>query len=279
MGKHLGDIVLRAEKSMTTLIATCQGCGHKYKLLPQQAGKTLKCKICGGVVHAPGMPGGGAPVPASAAPQPTPPRVEASDDTYDMTASPEPAPRPIPRAMPAPVSYQSRQSQAPEISKDRLRAGRICIILSILGYLAGFCIGAAGILLLGVGAAGARGGAGAGGGPLGPGGPGAAGILAIMGGVVFVIAGFLLVVSTTYLVCGINIRKGGFISAVVALIVASLHLLLLLAGLAFNLFQMANPGAGREPPGPVAMIIQLLYTAAIAQLVYLLVKVLREPRT
>ncbi|MGN6368497.1 MAG: hypothetical protein ACTHN5_09570 [Phycisphaerae bacterium] len=151
-----------------------------------------------------------------------------------------------------------------EISRNRKRASVILFVLSGLGYLGVGCIACAGVAVFAAPKA------------LPPGAP-----APILATVLIVFGLFGVLIATVYLICGIRIRKGGFVSAVVALVLASLHELLLLLGVVSVLVQgFLIGGRAAGPPGQVVfqLIFQVCFILAIGQLIYYLIKILREPR-
>ncbi|HUO10054.1 MAG TPA: hypothetical protein VM008_17240 [Phycisphaerae bacterium] len=210
--------------------AVCGNCKRVYPVDEQYAGQTFTCETCGRpfTVPVPGVAEPVTPVGATRVPQ-------------------------------------SSQYFPEEPSRDRLMAGRICIVLSVLLYVGFTCIGCAGLVLLVLPPGAHQGGP--------PGAP-----LPIVGAVSLVMAVLVGGVATTYLVCGLKIRKGGRISAIVALVVASLHVLLIAIIIATAVFRQVLGGAPM-PIGQFAipLTIQLLFLLAVGQLLYHLVKILREP--
>ena len=162
------------------------------------------------------------------------------------------------------VSRPTIEYGATEISRERRLAARICFVLAGLMYLGVTCVACGGVLIFSVPNAAPPG--------------AAAGLVAT---VLIVIAVIAAGVATTYLVCGLNIRKGGFISAVIALVLASLHEVLILIGIAASIIQAAVLGrhvAGPAAPYIIQMVIQGILCLAVGQLIYYLIKVVREPR-
>ena len=102
----------------------------------------------------------------------------------------------------------------------------------------------------------------------------------VVGAAVLIMAGLILAVATTYLICGINIRAGGYASVIVALVLASLHSLILAAELVFaipaTVASSQEEGAGIGVFLPV--VTSALITAAVVQLVYYLIRILMERR-
>jgi hypothetical protein len=241
------------------LTVTCPTCGHEYQLSSKLAGKTLRCKLCQGAIQAPAAPRA---APASiaepafaAAPARAAPSLPDEPDT--MESQPAPARQPSATGHPQPLTYAS----PPLISKERMLAGRICYFLAGLGYLGATCVGIASLF---AGAALLQ----AGGLP-----PEAAAIVAV---IMIAAVAIGMGISTVYLICGINIRKGGRTSVIIALVLGSLHLPLLLAGIVLGALSALMAGANAATA--IQLCIQVLYAAAVGQLIHYLIKVLREPR-
>jgi hypothetical protein len=169
--------------------------------------------------------------------------------------------QPIPK-IPATPDYTTTL-YANEISRDRKMASRICIALCVLGYIGFTCVGCAGILVLA-----AR----------NP----AAGVVSILA---IIVAIFFGTIATTYLVCALRIRKGGHIAPIVALVFAILNgcgsVLLLISGI-IPMIKHGGPAIARGPAGffgyLIGLGIHLLFIVGVGQLIYHLIKILREPK-
>ena len=124
------------------------------------------------------------------------------------------------KGAPGVLPYKSSGTYTPP-SDFRMKAGRICIVLSVLMYLGGTCLGIATVAVF-VMANSAK---------IAAHRPGAAAIA----GIAFLVGTlFVLGVATTYLMCGLSIRRGGLAAVIIALIVGGLHGLLALANFAFG---------------------------------------------
>jgi hypothetical protein len=150
-----------------------------------------------------------------------------------------------------------------EISRNRRFSAVISFVMSGLLYISACCCGLGGAAILAIPNAVPQG--------------MPAGVLAAA---CFVIAVFSIIIGTVYLVCGINIRKGGFASAVLALVVASLHELITLIMMIMAIVQAALAGFRGGTAGQFVFVLLIygLFIVALGQLIYFLIKVVREPR-
>ncbi len=284
---------------------SCPACKRQYACKPELAGKRAKCK-CGAKIQFPpaeeeilteldvideppaeemltamdvldddepafAVPDGdlygcrncGAALPAGAAICVSCGFNQRTGETARTTVVAGPAPRRMP-----PPSYRRYE----EFSKARMLAGRICIVLSVLLYLGGTCFGVAGMLAMGAAPAA---------GNVHPGGAQAAANMpfGLVGAALMIYAAGILLVATTYLFCGLNIRAGGHVSVIVALAVSSLHSMFLGAQVVSAVsVAMENFQHGDGPLAFIGVGISALITAAILQLVYYCIRVLLEPR-
>ena len=150
-----------------------------------------------------------------------------------------------------------------EISRNRRLSGRVCFVLSGLLYAGACFCGIVGTAFFAV--------------------PNAVppGLAAGVFAVIFLGIGlFNAVVATLYLVCGIFIRKGGFVSAVIALVAASIHALIILIMMIAATAQAGRAGFHGGTVGQFAFVLSLygIFLLALCQLIYFLIKVVREPR-
>jgi hypothetical protein len=149
------------------------------------------------------------------------------------------------------LAYQTPET--PGLSKARRLAARIAIWIGVLSSLAGTCLG---VVFLGVAAALSRSSGGGAGGP-------SPGSWAVFFGVVGTIAaGFVLALGVTYLVGGILIRRGSRAWVNILFVVAICHEALLGIGLLFGLISLIV-----NPRSIISFLVQLLYAAAIGQLI------------
>ena len=156
-----------------------------------------------------------------------------------------------------PLSYQSRE--VPLISKNRRMAGRILMVLGILGIVAGLSCGGLSIFM-GVRAA-----------------PATDNLMFLVIGVVYFILGEGA--GITYVICSRKIRSGGYASVIVALILGSVHeLCLLMAFVGMAMMFVLRPRTSDLGPIIISAVIELFVAAAVAQLLYYLIRILREPR-
>jgi hypothetical protein len=244
----------------------CPTCGHNYSISRKLAGKTLRCKKCEGPIKVPQPaaveePPSVAQMPTGMSMRPASTGLQSAEYAAAGPAGAAYAPPARPPALP-PSQTMSYRSGPVEVSKDRLLAGRICYVLSALGFLGGSCVGILGVFAASMGRqflAGAP-----------------PGLAAFVGVILGIVGALLFGVATIYLVCGINIRKGGHASAIVALIVACLHTLLVLLGLFSTLMGIARLGA--DSGSAVQAVVQVVYAAALGQLIFYLARVLQEPR-
>jgi hypothetical protein len=147
-----------------------------------------------------------------------------------------------------------------QITHNRNRAARICFFLAAMGLALTTCsgIGFSQIILRG-------------------------GIWNLSGnGIIIAILTLAMItgVCTIYLLCGINIQRGGRASVVVATILGILHTLAILVGALWTLVMLLNSSSTVLSRwfAIIPTFFELLYAAAVAQLVYYLIKVLREPQ-
>ena len=173
---------------------------------------------------------------------------------------------PVPGVVPSVATISANENFAApgEISRNRRFAARICFVLCGLLYVGMFCCVFSGVAVLLLPNA------------VPPGfPPGLISAFCIGLGV------FSAIVATVYLVCGIKIRRGGLVSPIVALVIACIHELLILLMIISGLVQMAvgvpNAAAG---PGELTfgLIFYGIFLLALAQLIFYLIKILREPR-
>ncbi|HVT82035.1 MAG TPA: hypothetical protein VHM90_15425 [Phycisphaerae bacterium] len=155
------------------------------------------------------------------------------------------------------LNYSRPNSATVVISRERMMAGRICFGWGAIKLLLCTCVGLSFLTTLGrlvshraMGAAG--------------------GVTAVYGVILAVIMAWGL----AYIFGGINIRRGGTVSVIVCLVLATIQLLF--AGLATLLYLMV--ALTQEPLMFVAVVICLLAGAALGQLYYYLIMILRQPR-
>jgi len=162
-----------------------------------------------------------------------------------------------PPTNPLPLDYQSF---SPANSKDRKLAGRSSIILG--GFLAfiGSCLG------LGLVAEAASVSSGSGSAPA---------TLKIVMGVICVLG--IWVIGTIFIWGGIALRRGGRRSPVVVLVAACVMELLsvfyLCTAIAFTFF-----GSKPMNANVLVLVFSVLLVAGVGQLIWLLIKILREPQ-
>jgi hypothetical protein len=153
-----------------------------------------------------------------------------------------------------------------EISRNRRLSARICFVLCGLLYIGAFCCAFGGVIFLLLPNAGA-------GAPKLP--------LGVISVICFALGIFNAVVATIYLISGIYIRKGSFVWTIIALILASIHALLILFVMVAGAVHVAFVGFRDTTPGEFAfgMALYGIFLLALAQLIYYLVKALRESRS
>ena len=100
--------------------------------------------------------------------------------------------------------------------------------------------------------------------------------MALMMVIVRVALAFLIAWATGYLICGLCIRKGGHISVIVALVMASIHFLWALLHLVSDIAGMVAGRAGGQTI--FWFIIALVSAGAAGPLMYYLIKILKEPQ-
>jgi hypothetical protein len=235
------------------ITVTCPTCGHEYHLSSKLGGKTLRCKLCQGAVTCPVAKPGAAGdsvdlLAVAAAP------AAASASTRRPARRPAPSAPEQTLAEPETPATPRRLSAPP--SKDRLLAGRICFVVTGLGYFYAILFGIAAMALR----------------------PDnmyrdASTFYTI---IALAICAAVVAFSSVYLVCGILIRKGGHASVIIALILGSLHFLLLLTASVLSVLAALMNGVNTT--GAIQVVLLVLYTAAVGQLIHYLIKILRQPR-
>ena len=150
-----------------------------------------------------------------------------------------------------------------ELSRNRRFSAVICFVMGGLLFFSACCCGLGGAAFLAIPNAAPQGM------PVG-----------VMATVCFGIAVVSVIIATVYIVCGIYIRKGGFRSTVLALVVASLHELIVLIMMIIAIVQAALVGFRGGTAGQFAFVVLIygIFIALLGQLIYFLIKVLREPR-
>ncbi|HVT80509.1 MAG TPA: hypothetical protein VHM90_07625 [Phycisphaerae bacterium] len=147
-------------------------------------------------------------------------------------------------------------------SEYRTKAGRILISLAVLVYIGSTCLGVGTVLIFAM----------ANSAEIANKLP--AGVAAFAGIALLLATLFSLAVGTTYLMCGLSIRKGGgLVPVIIALILGGLHELLAVLSLGFEALAMVNGGGNF-----IGFGIQLLFVVGVGQLIFYLIQILREPR-
>jgi hypothetical protein len=164
----------------------------------------------------------------------------------------------LPESAGSALNYSSPNRGNVVISRERMLAGRSCFCWGGIMLFMSFCVGFA--VLASLGSPFARRG-------MTAASTGAA--LAINGAVLAI----LLALGITYIIGGENIRRGGMISVIVCLVLASIQLLF--TGLATLLYFLV--AVTQEPFMYIAVLISLLAAAALGQLDYYLIKIMRQP--
>jgi hypothetical protein len=176
-----------------------------------------------------------------------------------------PVPGVVQPVRPVPAILTNQNFAAPaEISRSRRLAARISFVLCGILYVGTFCCVGSGVAILVLPNAAPPG--------FPPG---------LISAFCIGLGAFSAIVATVYLVCGINIRRGGFVSAIIALVVACIHELLILVMIISGLVQMAvGARAAAASPGELAfgLIFYGIFLLALGQLIFYLIKILREPR-
>jgi hypothetical protein len=150
----------------------------------------------------------------------------------------------------APLNYSNPSHGKVDITRERLLAARSCTALGALLIVLATCVGLSFAMTL----AGQAGG--------------------LIASVVFLMFLVMLASGIAYLIGGIRIRRGGMISVIVCLVLAGLQLLYSLFALVVGAIAFFTVGRMNV----IGVVIYLIAVAAFAQLVYYLVKILRQPR-
>jgi len=151
-------------------------------------------------------------------------------------------------------TLQYSTPQKPPISRERMLAGRSCIVLATLLFAFSGCLGISTVALL---VSGARGRSPA--------------VLALTIGIMMVLS---LGSAAAYLWSGISIRRGGIAAVIVAMVLAVLQEIGSLLYFAAAIFQALTGGGNL-----FGLFVAVLAVAAFAQLIYHLIKVLNQGRT
>ncbi len=273
---------------------TCPACKRQYANKPELAGKRAKCK-CGGRIKFPAQVLREADLleaaPQAVASAASPVASAGLNPAAAYVNTPAPrvvAPPPLPGTIPSdgetmpqfPAAAEEEVLTAMDVADDdsvsiqrdrkfspvRLSAGRISILLAVLLYLGGMGIGIAGMSAMGNArhqpgelAASIL--------PFGLGGP-----------IGLIYAAIIFILATVYLICGIIIRAGGYVSSIVALVLAGLHGLFLLELVRED---VVVAYLRSEQVGLVALTgvgFHMLVAVVVLFLVYHLTRVLTEPQ-
>jgi len=150
------------------------------------------------------------------------------------------------------LSYAGAERGNIVISRDRMLAGRSCTAWGVLMFIFPTCAGLVVIESFGRPGTGVR-------------------SEAISAGVVLLLS---IAYATAYLLCGVHIRRGGMISSIVCLVLASLQFAVSALAVVYTLIMALT----QSPVAFIGMLICLLFAAAVGQLVIYLIKILRQPR-
>ena len=205
---------------------------------------------------------GAATVPSAAAPDDAE-TIPRSDDQAAPRALPQTtlaAPPPVlPLSYGRPTMYSDRSAVATGISEAQINSATILMVLAILQFIGGTCIGVLALFVGGLAATHAVNGAAA----------------TVLGMAILAFAVFMVGVGITYLICRAKILEGSRTAAIVALVVASVHLLLHGASLINYLMRLIF-GNGT---GGIGLLISVVIIAAHVVLIANLAKFLKGGRT
>jgi|GEM_PF-4306852 len=128
---------------MNTLSASCTGCGQRYALSPDKAGRRFACKKCGQPVHVPQVEGAPPPLPTPvlaqgqyalpskqpARPLPPPPKPHSN-----LLPNPRSMAPPVPTAAPHDSMQKGRnEPNTPKKSRGLLLGGVVIALLAAFG--------------------------------------------------------------------------------------------------------------------------------------------------